>query len=60
MIKRSDNVAASRVRDIVGRWGMERLARAANMESFRFVHSPWGLSRINAAEQVRARGRPGR
>lgn len=53
MIKRSDNVAASRVRDIVGRRGMERLARAANMDSFRFVYSPWGLSRVNAAEQAR-------
>jgi hypothetical protein len=53
MIKRSDNTAASRVRDIVGRRGMRRLARAAGMERFRFVYSPWGLSQVNAREQSR-------
>ncbi|MQA99118.1 MAG: hypothetical protein GEU78_02300 [Actinobacteria bacterium] len=53
MIRRSDNTAASRVRDIVGRRGMERLARDAGMDSFRFVYSPWGLSLVNAAEQSR-------
>lgn len=53
MIKWSDNTAASRIRDIVGRRGMERLARAARMRHFEFVYSPWGSSRVNAAEQAR-------
>jgi hypothetical protein len=53
MIKWSDNTAASRIRDVVGRRGMERLARAARMRNFEFVYSPWGLSRVNAAEQAR-------
>ena len=53
MIRWSDNAAASRVRDIVGSRGMERLARDADMRHFEFVYSPWGLSRVNAAEQAR-------
>jgi hypothetical protein len=53
MIRRSDNTAASRIRDIVGRRGMNRLARASDMDSFRFVYNPWGLSQVNAAEQSR-------
>jgi len=49
--RRSDNVAATRVRDIVGNDGLVRLARRVGMRAF----SPaaiWGLSRIDAADQT--------
>jgi hypothetical protein len=51
MIRWSDNVAATRVRDIVGNDGLVRLARRVGMRAF----SPaaiWGLSRIQAADQT--------
>jgi hypothetical protein len=51
MIRWSDNVAATRVRDIVGNDGLVRLARRVGMRAF----SPaaiWGLSRIDAADQT--------
>ena len=51
MIRRSDNVAATQVRDIVGNDGLVRLARRVGMRAF----SPaaiWGLSRIDAADQT--------
>jgi Beta-lactamase enzyme family len=51
MIRRSDNVAATRVRDIVGNDGLVRLARRAGMRAF--TPAPiWGLSRIDAADQT--------
>lgn len=52
MIRWSDNVAATRVRDIVGDGGLVRLAQRVGMRAF----SPariWGLSRIDAADQTR-------
>lgn len=50
MIRWSDNVAATRVRDIVGNDGLVRLARRAGMRAF--TPAPvWGLSRIDAADQ---------
>jgi beta-lactamase class A len=52
MIRWSDNVAATRVRDIVGDDGLVRLAQLVGMRAF----SPapiWGLSRIHAADQTR-------
>jgi hypothetical protein len=52
MIRWSDNVAATRVRDIVGDDGLVRLAHRVGMRAF----SPapiWGLSRIDAADQTR-------
>lgn len=52
MIKRSDNEAATRVRDIVGRGSIERLARDARMRRFRY-NDTWGLSRIAAGDQAR-------
>jgi hypothetical protein len=52
MIRRSDDVTATRVRDIVGPAAIRRLARAADMRRFRY-HSIWGLSRTNAFDQVR-------
>jgi hypothetical protein len=52
MIRRSDNVAATRVRDIVGDRALRRLARRAGMT--RFATNPiWGLSRITARDQTR-------
>jgi hypothetical protein len=51
MVRWSDNVAATRVRDIVGNDGLVRLARRVGMRAF----SPaaiWGLSPIDAADQT--------
>jgi hypothetical protein len=50
MIRRSDNVAATRVRDIVGNRAVVRLARRAGMTRF-VVAQVWGLSRITARDQ---------
>ncbi len=52
MIRRSDNVAATRVRDIVGNSALRRLARRARMTRFA-THRLWGLSRITARDQTR-------
>jgi Beta-lactamase enzyme family len=52
MIRRSDNAAASRVRDIVGNDALARLAARAGMT--RFATNPvWGLTRITARDQTR-------
>lgn len=52
MIRRSDSVAATTVRDIVGRRRIEWLARVAGMRDFgyRWV---WGESRTSPRDQVR-------
>jgi hypothetical protein len=52
MIRWSDSVAATTVRDMVGRRRIERLARAAGMRDFgyRWV---WGESRTSPRDQVR-------
>jgi hypothetical protein len=52
MIRRSDNAAATRVRNIVGDGALRRLARRAEMKRFS-VHPVWGLSRITARDQSR-------
>lgn len=52
MIRRSDNVAATRIRDIVGNAAVARLAEAAGMSRFR-IHPIWGLSLITARDQTR-------
>jgi beta-lactamase class A len=52
MIRRSDNVAATRVRDIVGNPAVVRLARKAGMTRFA-IADVWGLSRITARDQTR-------
>jgi hypothetical protein len=52
MIRVSDSVAATRVRDIVGVPAIERLARDAHMHAFRYANV-WGLSRIDAVDQAR-------
>jgi hypothetical protein len=53
MIRRSDNVTASRIRDIVGNRGLRRLARRVGMRRFTPVAHPWGHSLVNAADQTR-------
>ena len=52
MIRVSDSVAATRVRDIVGVPAIERLADRARMRAFRY-NPVWGLSRIDASDQAR-------
>jgi hypothetical protein len=52
MIRWSDNAAATRVANRVGERRINKLARDAGMRSFRWTR-PWGLSQINATEQVR-------
>ena len=52
MIRRSDNIAATRVRDIVGRARVERVARVAGMRDFAY-RAIWGLSRTSPRDQAR-------
>jgi hypothetical protein len=52
MIRRSDSVAATEVRDLVGRRRIERLARATGMGDFRY-RWVWGESRTSPRDQVR-------
>jgi beta-lactamase family protein len=52
MVRRSDNVAATTVRDIVGRARIERLARVSGMRDFRY-HWIWGMSRTSPRDQAR-------
>jgi beta-lactamase class A len=52
MVRWSDNVAATRVRDVVGNAGLVRLARRVGMRAFAPA-AIWGLSRVNAADQAR-------
>ena len=52
MIRWSDNASASRVADVVGAAGVARLVRRAGMRQFSYTR-PWGLSRINVADQTR-------
>jgi hypothetical protein len=52
MVRWSDNVTATRVRDIVGNGGLVRLARRAHMRSF-VPAAIWGLSRLDAADATR-------
>lgn len=49
MVRRSDSVAATRVRDRLGNRGLERFARRAGMRRFR-AHPVWGLSRVDASD----------
>jgi hypothetical protein len=52
MIRRSDNVAATRVRDIVGNRAIARMARRAGMRRFA-IDPVWGLSLISARDITR-------
>lgn len=51
MIRRSDNVAATTVRDTLGQERIERLARVAGMRDFRY-HPIWGMSRSSPRDQA--------
>jgi Beta-lactamase enzyme family len=51
MIMHSDNVAATRIRDIVGNAALVRLAGRAGMTRF-VVHPIWGMSLITARDQT--------
>jgi hypothetical protein len=51
MIRRSDSVAATTVRNLVGRRRIERLARVAGMRDFVY-HWVWGESRTSPRDQV--------
>jgi hypothetical protein len=51
MIKRSDDVAATRVRDMVGAGAVKKTARRADMRDFSY-HSIWGLSRTSPRDQA--------
>jgi hypothetical protein len=53
MIRRSDNVAASIIRNRVGSGALRRLARRVGMHRFTPVAHPWGMSRVNAADQTK-------
>ena len=52
MIRRSDNNAATAIRNIVGDAALVRLAHRAHMTRF-FPHPIWGLSHITARDQTR-------
>ena len=52
MVRWSNNVAASRVRDFVGNGALARLARRVGMRRFRAAPS-WGSSVIDAVDQTR-------
>lgn len=52
MVRRSDDVAATRVRDRLGRRRIERAARAARLRSFRY-HPVWGMSRADPRDLAR-------
>ena len=52
MIRRSDNVTATRIRDLIGNGALVRLARRARMTRFA-VDPIWGLSLITARDQTR-------
>jgi hypothetical protein len=52
MIVRSDNRAASRIRNVVGNDGLAKLARRARMKDFATSRS-WGSTQISAYDQAR-------
>lgn len=52
MIRRSDNIAATRVRNIVGNAAVVRLAHRAGMTRF-VIRDVWGLSLITARDQTK-------
>jgi Beta-lactamase enzyme family len=52
MIRRSDNYAATTVRDMVGERRIRRLARVAGMRDFQY-NPIWGLSRSSPRDQAR-------
>ena len=59
MIRRSDNITATRIRNLVGDRSLRAVARSAGMTDFRPA-PVWGLSRTSARDQARLFARPGR
>jgi Beta-lactamase enzyme family len=53
MIRRSDDVAATKVFTIIGASTLQRDAQRWGMRSFRVSASPWGMSQVTAREQAR-------
>ena len=53
MIRRSDNTAATGIRDRLGNAALVRLARAARMTSVPRRRAVWGISQITARDQTR-------
>lgn len=51
MIRRSDNASATRIRDMLGREKIERLARLAEMRDFQW-NEIWGYCRTSARDQA--------
>ena len=51
MIRRSDNAAASEIRNLVGESAIVRLAQRAGMKDFHYSSS-WGLCRSSARDQA--------
>src|SRR5688572_9119780 len=52
MIRRSDNVTATHIRNLIGNGALVRLARRAGMTHF-VVHPVWGLSLTTVRDQTR-------
>jgi hypothetical protein len=52
MVRRSDNVTATRVRDLIGNAGLKRFTVRAGMRRFS-PHAVWGLSRVDASDLTR-------
>jgi hypothetical protein len=53
MIVRSDNRAASRIRDVVGNDALVRLARRVRMRDFATSTRSWGMTQISVYDQAR-------
>ena len=53
MVTRSENAAATRVRDIVGNARLAKLARRARMRDFATSTRSWGQTQISAYDQAR-------
>jgi beta-lactamase class A len=53
MIRRSDNIAATRVLALIGPERLQRDARRWGMRDFQVVPNPWGRSQITARDQAR-------
>jgi hypothetical protein len=53
MIRRSDNIAATRVLSLISPERLQRDARRWGMRDFQVVPDPWGRSQITARDQAR-------
>lgn len=53
MIRRSDNLAATKVFNIIGPSRLQRDAEGWGMKAFRVSAFPWGMSQVTARDQAR-------